>query len=69
MTFIQDLRRKFADIQRDPLICQLRSDIGEDARMATVGNYAILFPLVGDVIRIERAVYGGRSLPEVFDPS
>ena len=43
VTFIQDIRRKFYNIQREPLIYQLRPDIGEDARMATVGNYAILF--------------------------
>ena len=46
VTFIQDVRAKFTDIQRSPLIYQLRPDIGEDARMATVGNYAILFPVL-----------------------
>lgn len=69
VSFIQDIRGKFADIQRAPLIYRLRPDIGEDARMATVGNYAILFRLMGDVARIERVVYGGRNLPDVFDPS
>ncbi|MFC5473597.1 type II toxin-antitoxin system RelE/ParE family toxin [Paraherbaspirillum soli] len=69
VTFIQDIRRKFSDIQRAPLIYQLRPDIGEDARMATVGNYAILFRLMKNVVRIERIIYGGRDLPDVFDPS
>ncbi|HSY26693.1 MAG TPA: type II toxin-antitoxin system RelE/ParE family toxin [Burkholderiaceae bacterium] len=69
LTFIQDIRRKFSDIQRDPLIYQLRPDIGEDARMATVGNYAILFRVIGNVVRVERVAYGGRNLPGVFDPS
>ncbi len=69
VTFIQEIRGKFSDIQREPLIYQLRPDIGEDARMATVGNYAILFHIVGNVIRVERVVYGGRNLPGVFDPS
>ena len=45
VTFIQDIRGKFHNIQREPLIYCLRPDIGEDARMATVGNYAILFNL------------------------
>ena len=35
--------------------------------MATVGNYAILFHIVGEVVRIERIVYGGRDLPDIFD--
>lgn len=69
LTFIQDIRRKFSDIQRDPLIYQLRPDIGEDARMATVGNYAILFRVIENVVRVERVAYGGRNLPSVFDPS
>ena len=69
LTFIQDIRKKFSDIQRDPLIYQLRPDIGEYARMATVGNYAVLFRIMESVVRIERVVYGGRNLPGVFDPS
>jgi len=69
VTFIQDIRMRFRDIQREPLIYQLRPDIGEGARMATVGNYAILFHIIGDVARIERVAYGGRNLPGIFDPS
>lgn len=69
VTFIQDIRAKFYDIKRDPLIYQLRPDIGEEARMASVGNYAILFHVVGEVVRIERVVYGGRNLPDVFESS
>jgi toxin ParE1/3/4 len=69
VTFIQEIRRKFSDIQREPLIYQLRPDIGEEARMASVGNYAILFRIIGEVVRIERVAYGSRNLPSVFDPS
>jgi len=67
VTFIQNIRTKFCDIQRNPLTYQLRPDIGEEARMATVGNYAILFRVMGEVVRIERIAYGGRDLPGVFD--
>jgi plasmid stabilization system protein ParE len=69
VTFIQDIRAKFRVIQRTPLLYQLRPDIGEEARMATVGHYAILFRVMETVVRIERVVYGGRDLPEVFDAS
>lgn len=68
LSFIQDIRAKFRDIQGAPLIYRLRPDIGEDARLALVGHYAILFRIVGDAVRIERVVYGGRDLPAVFDP-
>ena len=67
VTFIQDIRAKFRVIQRTPLLYQLRSDIGEEARMATVGHYAILFRVMESVVLIERVVYGGRDLPNVFD--
>ena len=67
VTFIQDIRAKFRVIQRTPLLYQLRPDIGEEARMATVGYYAILFRVMDVVVRIERVVYGGRDLPNVFD--
>ena len=69
VTFIQDIRAKFRDIQRNPLLYQLRPDIGDQARMATVGDYAILFRVMGEVVRIERVTYGGRDLPATFDPS
>ena len=69
VTFIRDIRAKFRDVHRTPLLYQLRPDIGEEARMATVGRCAILFRVVGEAVRIERVAYGGRDLPSVFDPS
>jgi toxin ParE1/3/4 len=66
VTFIRDIRSKFSTIQRSPLIYHLRRDIGEDARMATVGNYAILFRMSESTVRIERVVYAGRDLPGVL---
>jgi toxin ParE1/3/4 len=69
VTFIRDIRAKFRAIQRTPLLHQLRPDIGEEARMATVGHYAILFRVTEPVVRIERVVYGGRDLPNVFGAS
>ncbi len=69
LTFIQEIRSKFAVVARDPLIYQLRPDIGEQARMASLGRYAILFRVVGEVVRIERVTFGGRDLPSIFDPN
>ena len=50
------------------MLYKLRPDVGEEARMATVGNYAILFRVTGEEVRIERVTYGGRDLPAMFDP-
>jgi toxin ParE1/3/4 len=66
VTFIQEIRSKFVDIQRNPLIYRLRSDIGETARMATVGHYALLFRVVNSTtVRVERVVFGGRELSNI----
>lgn len=66
VTFIKEIRAQFSEIQRNPLAYQLRPDIGDEARIATLGNYAILFRVIGEVVRIERVVYGGRNLPGVI---
>lgn len=66
--FIQDIRAKFHEIRNNPLLYQLRPDIGAEARMATVGSYAILFRATKDAVRIERVVFGGRDLPVIFCP-
>jgi len=66
VTFIQELRDAFGRIGDGPLLYQLRPDIGDDARLAVVGRYVILFRIDGQVVRIERVVYGGRDLPPLF---
>lgn len=68
VTFIREIQAKFADIQRTPLLYHLRPEIGAEARLASLGNYAILFRVTADVVRIERVAYGGRDLPSVLDP-
>lgn len=67
VTFIKDIRTKFNEIRRTPLIYQSRPEIGEEARIATVGNYAILFRVVGDAVRIERVTFGNRDLPSALE--
>jgi hypothetical protein len=42
-----------------PLLYQLRPEILVDARLAVVGRYVILFHITGEVVRIERVVFGG----------
>lgn len=45
VTFIQDIRARFHAIHQNQLHYQLRPDIGNEARMATVGSYASSFVL------------------------
>ena len=67
VSFIAEIRAKLHEVASRPLLYRLRPEIGSDARMALAGRYVILFHIVGDVVRIERVVYGGRNLLELFD--
>lgn len=45
------------------MIYRPRPEIGDDARLAPFGHYDILFRIiVGQVVRIERVVYGEGDL-------
>jgi plasmid stabilization system protein ParE len=66
VTFIRGIRKKIRLVGRKPLLYQLRPEIGQDARLAVVDRYVILFRIVGQIVRIERVVYGGRDLPPLF---
>ena len=56
------LRARMKEIARNPKIYRLRPEIGVEARLATVGNYVILFRIREDAVRIERVVHGARDL-------
>lgn len=66
VTFIRQIRDAILQIGKQPLIYQLRPEIGAAARLAVVGHYIILFRVVAKTVRIERVVYGGRDLPQLF---
>jgi plasmid stabilization system protein ParE len=66
VSFIREIREELRLVGQNPLLYQLRPEIGEDARLAVVGRYVILFHIVDEVVRIERVIFGGRDLPTVF---
>jgi len=66
VTFIQEIRAAMSRIGQGPQLYQLRPEIGEEARLAVVGRYVILFWIEGDVVRIERVLQGNRFLPILF---
>jgi toxin ParE1/3/4 len=59
---LRALRAKMKEIARKPQIYRLRPELGADARLATVGNFVILFRIRQKTVRIERVVHGGRDL-------
>lgn len=56
------LRARMKEIARNPKIYRLRPEVGAEARLATVGNYVILFRIRENAVRIERVVHGARDL-------
>jgi toxin ParE1/3/4 len=66
VSFIREIREELRLVGQNPLLYQLRPEIGEDARLAVVGRYVILFHIVAEVVRIERVIFGGRDLPTLF---
>jgi hypothetical protein len=43
-----EVRARFHIIRQNLLLYQLRPDIGAEARLTTVGSYAILYRVTGD---------------------
>jgi len=66
VSFLREIGAQIHTVGQNPLLYQLRPEIGEGARMAIVGRYVILFRMVGEAVRIERIVYGGRDLLALF---
>jgi len=66
VSFLREIRAQILAVGQNPLLYQLRPEIGEGARMAVVGRYVILFRMIGETVRIERVVYGGRDLLALF---
>jgi len=58
----REIRAKIIRIGKRPLLYQLRPEIGEDVRLATVGRYVILFRIQGRAVKVDRVAYGGRDL-------
>jgi plasmid stabilization system protein ParE len=59
---IRLLRAQMKEIAKQPEIYRLRPELGAEARLATVGNYVILFRIRQNAVRIERVVHGRRDL-------
>jgi len=64
---IRLLRSRIKEIAEQPEVYRLRPEIAPDARLATVGNYVILFRIRQTTVRIERVVNGSRTLFSLFE--
>jgi len=50
-----------------PRLGVVRPDIAPEARMLTVGDYLILYRIVGRDVAVNRVVHGARRLQGLFD--
>jgi toxin ParE1/3/4 len=66
LSFIEEIREQLWKIGQHALLYRLRPEIGPEARLATVGNYVILFRVIGEAVRIERVAHGSRNLAGLF---
>lgn len=66
VSFIREMRELISSLGKNPFLYRLRPELGKGARIATMGRYVIIFRVVGEVIRIERVLHGGRDLARVF---
>jgi plasmid stabilization system protein ParE len=61
------LRARMKEIAKQPEIYRLRPELGAEARLATLGNYVILFRIRQNAVRIERVLHGSRDLLQILE--
>ena len=62
LSFIRQIREQILALGHRPLRFRLLTELEEDARVALVGRYGILFRIRDDVVRVERVVYCAHDL-------
>jgi toxin ParE1/3/4 len=67
LRFLRLLRTRMKEIARQSELYRLRPELGADARLATVGQYVILFRTRQHSVRIERVLHGARNLLAILD--
>jgi toxin ParE1/3/4 len=67
LTFLEEIRAELRLVARNPLVYRLQPEIGEEARVAVIRQYVVLFRVLEKTVRVERTVYGGRDLPELLN--
>jgi toxin ParE1/3/4 len=66
LSFLQEIREQILALGRRPLRFRLQPGLEEEARVALVGRYGILFRIRHDAVRVERVVYVAHDLLALF---
>ena len=67
VSFLLEVYAEIERIGQGPLLYQAATGHRTGCPPGLVGRYVILFRTAGDVVYIERVVYGGRELPRLFN--
>ena len=66
LSFLRQIREQILALGHRPLRFRLLTELEEDARVALVGRYGILFRIRDDAVRVERVVYCAHDLLALF---
>ena len=66
LSFLRQIRAQILALGQRPLRFRSRTALDDDARMALVGRYGILFRIRDDAVRVERVVYVTGDLLALF---
>ena len=66
LSVIRQIRAQILALGHRPLRFRLRTELEEDARVALVERYGILFRIHEDAVRVERVVYVTHDLLALF---
>ena len=64
---VEMIYNKFCILAENPLLGELRKDLGRELRSFTAGNYAIIHRPSTDEIEIARVVHGARDIRAIFN--
>lgn len=67
ISYIDELRRRCAQIAELPHAGPPRSQWGEGIRIVIHGPYLIVYRIVGDIVQVLRIVHGARDLNQLFE--
>jgi toxin ParE1/3/4 len=65
-SLLDEINRRFVNLESFPLLGASRPDLGQDVRSAVVSPYMVLYAVRRDHVTILRVLHGGRDIEAEF---
>jgi toxin ParE1/3/4 len=65
-SLLDEINRRFVNLESFPLLGAPRPDLGQDVRSAVVSPYMVLYAVRRDHVTILRVLHGGRDIEAEF---